>query len=87
MRTSCDIDILVLDKDYPEFKNTLSTVIGKDYLIKWENSDEGAESEQGVRIRATLLEKDVWPFGPNPVPRLGAVPEQGQGDRQGRDSG
>lgn len=37
--------LLVLDKDYPEFKNTLSTVIGKDYLIKWENSDEGAESE------------------------------------------
>ena len=36
--------LLVLDKDYPEFKNTLSTVIGRDYLIKWENSDEGAES-------------------------------------------
>ena len=36
--------LLVLDKDYPEFKNTLNNVIGRDYLIQWENSVEGAES-------------------------------------------
>ena len=36
--------LLVLDKDYPKFKNTLSPVIGRDYIIDWKMSDEGAES-------------------------------------------
>ena len=37
--------LLVLDKDYQEFKNTLGPVIGKDYIINWKISDEGVESE------------------------------------------
>ena len=40
--------LLVLDKDYPEFKNTLSEVIGRDYLIEGEFFDENKPVESWV---------------------------------------
>ena len=40
--------LLVLDKDYPEFKNTLSEVIGRDYLIEGEFLDENKPVESWV---------------------------------------
>lgn len=56
-----------------------SPQVGRTGVKCWPRSDEGASSAQEVRSLVTLLEKGAWSSGPSPMPRLGAMPKQGQG--------